>query len=282
MYKGQISVGIISFNRPDYLKRLVDSLKENDLTNTVFYLFQDGAVNKFNRERYAEDKDIERAMEVFDNAKLPGPSRAVFKQKDNVGIAINQFGAVEYLTNKTDYCIILECDQVVSPYYLRVMRVLAEQFLNNDFIFSVSSGHRKLCKEQDIEKNIDVVKLTRGHWWGELFRAKGWRKIRPYFMKYYNLIKHTAYLDRPREDILDLWEELGAGEFKTTGQDAAKGVACHAAGMGRIRPMVNRAINIGEHGWNFTPGNDKTPEYLNQAPYIFKEDKKITEFKLRI
>lgn len=280
MYTGPIHIGIISFNRPDYLKRLVESLEANDLDNTVFWLFQDGAENVFNGTRYAKDKDVSKCVDIFNASSLP--KKRVQHSIANVGIGINQFEAFETLTSVSNYCMVLECDQIVSPHFMRVMRVLAGQYLDNDFIFSVSPGHRKLCADGDVPKYLDAVKLTRGHWWCELFKASGWERIKPTFLKYYDLIDEVAYIDRPREDILNLFEKLGAGGFKTTGQDAAKGVACHVNGMGRIRPVVNRAINIGAKGWNFNETNDKVPDYIKQEPYIFEKDKDITKFKLLI
>jgi len=278
MYKGKIGVGIVSFDRPDYLRRLTDSLAENDTSNTEFVLFQDGAVNKFSGNRYAEDDDIRTSVEVFNSSSLP--NKEIVAQEYNVNIAYNHLIAHDTLTDNYEYCMVLETDQVVSPYFLRVMRILAGQYLDNDFIFSVSCGHRKLCSDSDIDKYIDRTKFVRGHWWAEMFTAQGYEKFRPAFMQYFKFTEGRDHKQRPHKEILNFFESVGAGGYRTTCQDAGKDVACYMTGMGRIRPWINRGINIGEKGVNFGDDADKISRYINQKPYVFNSDATLKEFKL--
>ena len=61
----QIGVGIISWNRPEYLKELLASLEKNKQDDFEFHLFQDGSVCKFNTSE--KDRNITAIVGYYNN-----------------------------------------------------------------------------------------------------------------------------------------------------------------------------------------------------------------------
>lgn len=278
MYNGKLGVGIISFDRPKYFSRLMESLTGNShLENTDFHLFQDGVHNRFNASKLGELSNIVKCIDLFNNSSLSKKSTHI--KKDNVGIAVNQFEAYETLTANYEYVLILEDDVVLSPYFLRLIRVLIDQFKNEDKVFSISLNFRRACEKKDIASRLDEVFVGREHWWAECFAAKKWQIIRPTFMKYYELVKDVPYYQRPRDKILELFHSMGF-MTKVDSQDAAKEASVIHAGMLRVNSTVNRGFYIGKEGVHFRPAIFNKLGFADQEPYIFEEDKTIKEFKV--
>lgn len=278
MYDGKLGVGIMSFNRPNYLGKLVDSLCQNThLKNTDFHLYQDGSIDRFTKKPITDNEKINKCVDLFDASSLPNKNKYI--RKENVSIAINQFEAYEGLTSNYEYVLILEDDLILSPHYLRLIRVLIKQFENEDGVFSVSLNFRRCCEPADVSKRLDQVTNLKEHWWAECFSSKKWQLIRPHFLKYYELVKNVYYHERPREPILQLFREMNYPTHVSS-QDAAKEASVICCGLKRINTVVNRGIYIGEHGVHFRPEIFRKLNFHNQEPYIFPEDKDIKEFKL--
>lgn len=278
MYNGKLGVGIISFDRPKYFMRFIESLKNNThLDNADFHLFQDGIKNRFNASKLGDYNNIIKCIDLFNDSSLPNKSTHI--KRDNVGIAVNQFEAYETLTANYEQVLILEDDVVLSPHFIRLLRVLIEQFKNDDKVFSVSLNFRRACEKKDIQSRIDECFVGKEHWWAECFSSKKWQIIRPHFMKYYELVKDVPYYQRPRAKILELFQSMGFNS-RIDSQDAAKEASVIYAGMIRVNSTVNRGIYIGQEGVHFRPDIFNKLGFADQEPYIFEEDKNISEFKV--
>ena len=279
MFEGKVGVGIISFDRPDYLRQLVASLEQQThLEETYFHLFQDGSKNVFSGRECADQADIERCVNVFAEADLP---RAFFHvREENAGIAINQFEAIEGMVAQYDYVLMLEDDVVLSPYYFRLMRVLFEQLEDQEDVFGFCLGFKKLCARHKTRENLDKIFKTCGHWWAEAFWADRWERVRPHFLEYYRLVQDKDYVMRPSQEIRELFRRKG-WPSPVTSQDAAKDMAIYSAGMERVRTVVNRAISVGKRGVHFTPAIFRKLGFHDQEPCIFAEDAILQKFEWR-
>jgi len=277
MYTGTLGVAIISFNRPHYLQQLVGSLEKNTcLESTDFHFFQDGAVNKFSGRKAAQPNQIRLAVQCAEAARLP--CKSVHVRRENVSIGIHQFEAYEWMTRRYDVVLVLEDDVVVSPHYLRIMRVLFDCVSGRNDVFSASSNFVRACPADDIQRFLSKASLANGHWWGEIFAAKRWARIRPHFMEYFDLIRGIDYAQRPHAKILELFSRRGFGG-KATSQDAGKDLAVMRAGMQRARLVVNRAIYIGRQGTHCDPALYDRSGWGCQEPYVFAADETIDHFE---
>ena len=278
MITDTIGIGIISFNRPAYLRQTLASLEQQThLHGLDFHLFQDGAKNRFSHRPYADPVDILAAAEAFAEASLP--NKTVFMQKHNVGTAINQFDAIEHLAANYKYVIILEDDVVLSPHYLRLARVMFDQVKDREDVFSVSLGFKRECPEDAIEQNLDKVKFGRPHFWDMLLVSDRWERARPHYMEYYELVNDIDYRHRNQIAIWTLFGNKGWPHMATS-QDSGRDMACHAAGMKRCGTIVNRGISIGQEGVHWTPAAFEKKGYANQVPYVFESDADLEEFEL--
>jgi hypothetical protein len=279
MYSLKLGIGLISYDRPHYFKQVIESLeKQTYLQNTDFHLFQDGAKNKFSGRCGAYRRNIKSCIDVFTNSKLPNKGYHI--NKLNVGNAINQFEAVEYLSKKYDYFMIIEDDVILSTNYLRMIRILIEQYLLEDNnIFSLGLSFTRLCKLQDINQNLNKVKLQNMHWWAECWRSKNWLKIKPYFIQYYNLVKAVDYMRRDPFIIKRFFHSHGFN-IPQTSQDAGKDFALFKTGLKRLTTVVNRGFYIGEVGMHFRPQTYKRFRLGEQKPFEFESDKIIDRFEL--
>lgn len=278
MITDQIGCGVISFNRPVYLVQTLASLEQQThLDKLDFHLFQDGAKNRFSLKRYADPEDIVAVADAFREADLP--NKMVHIHKHNVGTAINQFQAIEYMTANYEYVIILEDDVVLSPYYLRLARVMFGQVKDRKDIFSFSLGFRRVCQKDEIEQNLDKVKFGRPHFWDMGLVAERWERARPHFMEYYEIVKDVDYGQRNPLPILKLFLRKG-WPHTATSQDSGRDMASHAAGMKRCVTVVNRGISIGQEGTHWTPVTFEAKGYADQVPYVFESDAMLEEFEL--
>ncbi len=248
------------------------------LDNLDFHLFQDGAVN-FKSGRLVGSADgITRSVRVFNASGLP--RKTVHAIVRNVGIALNQHRALEYLVMRYPWVVLLEDDIVLSPYYLRLCRVLFAQLEARDDVASFCLGFKKLCAHHQVQANKNMIMLNCGHWWGEALWSSKWARIRPFFAEYIDLVSDCDYEARPHEAIATLFEKRGWPAMGTT-QDAAKDMAISAAGMERARAVVNRGISIGDQGQHFTPQLFRALGFHDQKPYVFESDAVLDRFEWR-
>ncbi len=273
----KLGIGIISWNRPEYLKQLIESLYNNNLKDCHFHLFQDGHTCKFTGNQITDPKKINESIKVFLDSKLPNKNYNI--RNENVSVAINQFEAMQVLSRKYKYFIFLENDIVVSLNFIEVMKKLLKQFEKDKKIACISSGFRLLCKKENIENNLDKLIFKRGHFWVEACWSKKWKIIEKFYMPYYNIVKEKPYPKRDENKIKELFRSNGA-KMLATSQDQGKDWAIGQSGMKRIRLVVNRATGIGNNGIHSTPAKLKQTGEGHNPIYAYKEELDIKKFKL--
>lgn len=265
-----IGVGVISFDRPSYLRRLVASLEQQaELEGVEFHLFQDGAVNRFSGRVAGDEAKIDEAVRLFARANVS--QGELHRQRENVGVGINQFEAYEWLTARYEWVVVLEDDVVLSPHWLRLIRVLFRELEEHGDVFGFSTAFRRQCGAEEIEAHLGDIVAGTPHWWMIGFLAERWRRIRPHFLEYYELIREIDYAAIPHAEVRALFERKGWGQMATS-QDGGKDMAVHAAGMERVVLAVNRGISIGRRGIHFTPDRFRRMGFEQQMPYIFESD----------
>lgn len=244
---------IMSFNRPDYLERVLVSLKNQrgvPLRDHPLYLFQDGGVNPFSSKRHAEDADIDRNIALF---KTHFPDGIVRQSLDNLGVALNFERAEKEAFEVLDasFCIFLEDDLELGPYYLKTMLHLADMVLKRGDIgyFAAYGQHRAGLKHQLAFPNR-IIPLN--HNWAFGLTRKQWRLSAPYVEQYLALVRGVDYRDRPHEEIFQLTQSWGAGAPGSS-QDVIKSIACHLTGGCKINTTPAFGQYIGETGLHSTP-----------------------------
>lgn len=279
-----LGVALISFNRSDYFSKLIKSLeKQVDCGVLDFHLFQDGAVNKFSHVLKTDPNRCQKCVDVFDDSSLLNKTKHIHKL--NVGNAINQFEAIEFMSDHYDYFLVIEDDVILSKFYFRLIRLLIEQYLDRSDVFSVALNFKRMCRKTEVLDNLDKVGYDLHdvgsislHWWAECFSSKKWKMVRPHFLKYYKLVENIDYQKRPRPEIQALFASGGLNIAQTS-QDAGKDFAVKQAGLKRVNSVVNRGFYIGERGMHFNRRLYLAKGYQNQKPFEFASDSKLEVFK---
>jgi hypothetical protein len=278
MFKGKLGIALISFDRPNYFEQTLRSLEEQSyFQDSDFHLFQDGQVNKFSGRIVTDRYLIDRSVKLFKRSRLKNKVEHIeFK---NIGNALNQFNAVEFMSKNYEYFMVIEDDVVLSSDYLRLIRVMIDQYFSDPKIFSLSLSFARSCKKQDIDKNLDKVFFKNVHWWAECWSAKNWKKIRYYFMEYMEFVNKCDYRMRPSVEIKRFFINNGF-DIPQTSQDAGKDFALFKTGLKRLTSVVNRGFYIGEYGLHFRPSTYKRLGFGDMKPFEFESDKILEGFNI--
>jgi len=267
-----IGVGIIAFNRPQYLRRLLASLEmQTDLSGCDFHMFLDGAVNPVSGNRYAEQKDIDACARLFEHARLP--NRTIHRQERNVNIGIASLEATDTLASTYERIMQLEDDVVLSPDWFRLARLLYDELEMHPDVYSFSPGFRRAGAHSEDATNLGRIAYSWHHMWCECFTADRWERIRPEYMEYHAYIVKPDYLERPDGIVRKFFDGLGGmPPDLACSQDGGREMAIRRNGMCRAQCAVNRALGIGKYGIHFTPRIFAKMGFAQQTPFMFASD----------
>jgi lysophospholipase L1-like esterase len=256
MQKGNASAaGIFSFNRPEYLKKTLTSLERNrDIADIDFYLFQDGAINAFSQRTAALDADIHKCIDIWNLSSLP--NKQIVQNDHNYGIAITQFRAKCLLFDELGYdrALFFEDDLVLSRNYVRLLRLMLDQYENDEIVGAVTcyGGHPNAFSNKEKEQNLRKVRSGNHNFWGWGMWKDRWDKIKPTFLNYYRHVEAIDYRTRPDLKIIEMYEREGMS-LTVTSQDAAMHYAFIKNGFVVLNTFIHRGRYIGEKGEHMNP-----------------------------
>jgi hypothetical protein len=244
---------MMSFNRPQFLEPVLASLmaqREALLEGREIHLFQDGAVNRYSRIRYAKDADIDASIDAFRNHF---PHGTVHHSADNIGICENYRRAERYLfeEREVDVGYFLEDDLVLSPVYLEMMdRISTWAVTTPNVAYFAAYGDYYSVPENIAALRRELVTLD--HHWGFGLVRRHWRKMQPLLEPFYDIVCGNDYSRRDHRRIYALYESFEAAP-RASSQDAAKAFACDRLGLWRANTVVPFAKYIGNIGQHMTP-----------------------------
>ena len=262
-------IGIIAWNRPKNLRRLLESVVKNDLRDLEFHLFQDGNVCRFRGVETTFQIAIQKSIATFQEFKLPRNTLHI--RQENVSIAIHQYQALQFLSSNYDKFILIEEDTEISPYCLVLLTNALEWAKKKPEIASISPGFKKLG--EDPKK----IKLCNGHAWIEAFWSDRARKVLKEYQPYYDMVKYDYYKNRKDAEIFKFFKDNGFNGLASS-QDNGRDYAVFKAGMTRARFVLNRATGTGLEGFHSVPEKAIKHGEFNTEIYISEEDKNLKEF----
>ena len=122
---------LFGYNRPDHLKRTVETLRRNDLApESSLMLYLDGP--KANGDETSV-KAVRRYAETVDGF---GDVRIISREV-NMGLAGSIIAGVTEMVENHGRCIVLEDDLVTSPYFLRFMNDGLRVYEREDDVVSI-------------------------------------------------------------------------------------------------------------------------------------------------
>jgi uncharacterized HAD superfamily protein/hypoxanthine phosphoribosyltransferase len=218
-------IGIMSFDRPDYFEKVLQSLvlqTGGELGSRRIYLFQDGARNPFSGNTYASQDKINNNIGLF---KRYLPHGVVLDSQNNLGVALNYDRAERLFFEERgdDAAIFLEDDLILSPFYIEVLDRLVEIARNDPRIGYVSAvGNHMLSLDEQRRRRHELATLQQT--WGFALTRRQWIANQPYLEKYLKLVRGIDYRKRSHLDIFDLYTSWGASRSLSS-QDRTKYIA---------------------------------------------------------
>ena len=258
---------LMSFNRPDYLRKVLESLLEQvgcEIASRTIILFQDGPVNSHSNERHASEGEINDCVKIFDSFF---PNGLVFRSSTNLGVALNFDRAEKYAFEElsAESVVFLEDDLVLGRHYLSIVDRLIEIFAEDNRVGYVAAygDHTRNIEDQHTHRRR-LIGLT--HNWGFALFRRQWLRMRPYVLEYLRLLEGVDYRYKDAQAIHDMFASWGFG-CPAISQDAAKTIACCIDGVIKINTYVCNAKYIGSQGLHMNDklyaerGYDKTELY---------------------
>lgn len=129
---------IFTYNRPDKLKALINSLLKNDLSlESDLYIFSDGP----KPEHKAKVKEVREYIHSIEGFK----SITINESPINKGLATSIITGVSDIINKHGKIIVLEDDLIVNSCFLSYMNYSLTKYENDKNVYSIS-GYSYLSK----------------------------------------------------------------------------------------------------------------------------------------
>jgi hypothetical protein len=266
-----MKVALLSHNRPNYLKQVIDSIKQQTYQDGMdIYLFQDGCINAYSWRKTANHKDIIECMKIF---KDNFPSGKIYESKSNIGICENWRLAEQTMFNELNATevLFLEDDLVLSKYYFETISNMFDEF-RDDLSIGMFNAYGE-CK-----KELSTIKMKKmGHLWSYGTTKKSWEQRQDFFNEYYELVEGTDYAFRPLKEIYELYDNYGANPSVAHSQDGAKCISMMLCGQIKISPSCNLAKYIGAQGFHATPMFYNKMGFGDMPVY---EEGPLTQFKI--
>lgn len=246
---------IVSYNRPHYLRQLVESLKpaldRPAHRGRTVALFQDSAHSTYFGRDKTDRALIEECREVFRDAF---PDAPIIDAEANLGIAANIDRAERWAFVEHDYlaAVVFEDDLVVAPRYFDAMDALLEMALADERIGMVaaygSNAVASIAGQAAGRRRLGRMH----HNWGYGITRRHWierdRLVRPYL----EAIGPYDYADRPYGPVLAFYRQHGLPALASN-QDLFKNLATMLLGRARLASVTVNARYIGDQGEHFTP-----------------------------
>lgn len=241
---------IFSFARPDYLRRLLESMKAQKgvtIADDQVHLLQDGSRSRRSGIVYGAPERIEASIATF---REIFPGGHVHAAPDNLGIAMNLHRGekLAFETLKAEVAYFFEEDLELGPRYLAMMDQLRTLLAPNPQIgyFACYGDHRRLS-DPEAPKLVPME-----HHWGFALTRRCWQAMQPWLKPFHDIYAQVDYQARPHLGLVELYEDKPVSSTASS-QDVAKTMACADLGFARVNTDVCYARYIGAQGESFQP-----------------------------
>lgn len=275
------AAAIFSFNRPEYLEQVLQSIQTNERLDCIdFYFFQDGEINKFSGRVAGKEEDINACLSLWEKAEIP--NKHLIYHDSNVGIGISQFEAKTLLFDEKQYerAMFFEDDLVLGSHYLKMLGILLDQFEQETEVGAVMchGGHPHVFTKAEKIQHLNHVRSGNDQLWGWATWKDRWERIKSNFLKYYKFIENVDYPKKPLADILRFYIDEGIN-IKVASQDAALHYAFIKNNLFILNTVIHRAIYIGEKGQHMYPEKYQRLGFVNITLQDLDGDEKIEKFE---
>ena len=187
MNKFKIAILLITYKRPEYLKKVLSRIRK--INPTTLYIYSDGPKNK------EEFLDVNRCRAIINNIKW-----CLVKKKFNTknkGIELVPKLAIDWVFKENGMAIILEDDTLPSRSFFYFCKKLLIKYENNRKISMISGTNLAEEKSKNIQEsyffstysNIWGWATWRQKWKNYDFKMKKWKFFKKKNLKLYSYFK---------------------------------------------------------------------------------------------
>lgn len=253
---------IFSFTRPDYLRKLCESLKAQKgvtIADEQVHLLQDGARSRRSGITYGEPERIEASIATF---REVFPKGHVHASPDNLGIALNLHRGekLAFDTLKAEVAYFFEEDLELGPSYVAMLETLRRLLAPHKNIgyFACYGDHHRVSDPQAPK----LVPME--HHWGFALTRRCWKAMQPWLKPFHEVYSQVDYQARPHLRLVELYQDKAVSSTASS-QDVAKTMACADLGFARVNTDVCYARYIGAQGESFQPAHFEKMGFADMA-----------------
>lgn len=260
---------VFGFRRSDYLKQTVESLEQNtEADNLTWYAFLDGPVNPISGNRYATDEQIAACRKVFEDSTL---NFSITQNEHNECIALQKEKAHQ-LYGDHDCIMFFEDDLLVSPHYIRLLRIALEQYPRYAVLLNCDNNRGQPSQ---------LTKCGIARIWGYGMSRELYKLIAPRYNRYAEFMRNYDYL--LRNNYKGIHRKLAKNKVYWHSHDINITRLSREFGRGKLWPKVTRGRYIGREGaiayrtdrsW-FKKGMNRQPK-----KYIHPKDETLSAFHI--
>ncbi len=159
---------LFAYNRPEHLKRAVESLAKNPLASeSELFVYADAPKTEKDKDKVAYVRRYIHTIKGFKDLHI-------VERSENWGLARNIIDGVTNLTDRFGKVIVLEDDLVVAPYFLQFMNDALDTYADEEKV-----GHIQAC---DFTKDSSLPETFLIKWtgsWGWATWKRAWKYFNP-------------------------------------------------------------------------------------------------------
>ena len=156
------------YNRPEHVRRCVDSLLANDLAaESELFVFSDAAKDEASKSEVSEVRRFVRSIDGFRVVHI-------VERDENWGLARSIIDGVTQTLERYDRVIVLEDDLVLAPYFLQFMNDALEIYNNEGRV-----GHIQACDFTQDSTLPDTFLIKWTGSWGWATWRRAWQHFNP-------------------------------------------------------------------------------------------------------
>lgn len=271
----RIAIAVMCFDRPHYLKEVIQSFEEAEgCENFDWYFFQDGVISEVSGHLYADVEGHKEVTKMIRETNLP--VKSFVRQLYNVGPGQQRFNIYRVL-NDHELMFVFDDDMIIGRDYLTLLTKMAYQFPEYVGLLYTNSTRKITRNRLQMVREEKIARL-----WGHYMWKHNWEKFRDDHYVYYEYIKQFDF-----HEIRKLHRE---GKVKrpphitSLSDDVVVNVLCRKYGINKLVPYISRARYIGKKGIITYKTDDlwNKRNMVNQRETItFDSDKDLEKFVLR-
>ena len=245
------TVNVLVFDRPNYLNKLLSSMREQSLPldESLLFFWVDG----LNVDDYDFTKKSELVEKSKDLIKCYFPLSTVLESEKNLGIGLNYRRIQNFLTecSKLEWAVFLEDDFILHENYFETLIQFIQLVQRDERVVSIN------CSGDSYEDSFSFhdcyLKVAR-HSWGYAQRLSYLHESKSLLDGYYSLLEGKDYRNRNNSEIQKFLLQNGMRPVLTS-QDSVNDVIRNKLKRISLTTSDFGLEYIGEFGVHFNPSS---------------------------